>query len=363
MLKVLITCDEHPAIFDLPHDRSEVGIFLAGVGFWNPYADLRLFDDEKMDAVQVKLIAETPVDNHLQLLFAEDAKLSTVNTVCDLFYRLPIETQIDLTHNIADGKINSERDLLDAIKEIKVLEAQNKSEDKFYLNSENESLRWLYFNPDSSAGGQYVEIIADFSLIREAAAVEDDFFGYLEGVSKGYLTDIDTEGFALLDDEFDNKPYDFKGCTDTTKTALISAANAGLVETHDLPAITFSRVKLWTDNGEEDEFYMPGIPKSNDDFDENDEFEDFVNRISTTDTKEITAYVTTFSEGGVFGQDAGKTQLASQADIDRIYNAIADVDIDTITGWNFVSESQFSFDFDIDELFNMKNGSGMTGIE
>ena len=291
MLKVLITCDEHPAIFDLPHDRTEIGLFLAGAGFWNPYAHLRLLDDENPNAIQVKLIAETPVDNHLQLLFAEDAKLSTVNTVCDLFYNLSIEKQIDLTNKMADNHIENEKDLLDAIKEIKALEAENKSEDKFYLKKETERLCWLYYNPDSSAGGQYVQLVCDFALIREAAAAEGDFFEYLEGCSNGFLIDIDMDEFSMFDDEFNNSPCDFEGCTEATKAALISAANAGLVETHDLPAITFSRVKLWTDTDEECEFYMPGVPESCDDFDENDEFDDFVNRISTTDTKEITAYI------------------------------------------------------------------------
>ena len=28
--------------------------------------------------------------------------------------------------------------------------------DKFYVNEENESVTWAYFNPDSSAGGQLV---------------------------------------------------------------------------------------------------------------------------------------------------------------------------------------------------------------
>ncbi|MDR1630696.1 MAG: hypothetical protein LBS36_10875 [Oscillospiraceae bacterium] len=226
----------------MPHNPLEVENYLLAVGALNPYADLYLNDEEDdPEQVQVKLIADTAIDNHLQLLFPQDAKLSTVNTVCDLFYHLPFEQQINLTHNMADGKINGEKELLNAIKGIKASESP-----------------------------------------------------------------------------------------------------------HDLPAIVFSRVKLWTDTGEECEFYMGGVPKDNDDFDENDDFEDFLNQISTTDTKEITAYITTFSEGD------GECVPATQADIERVYNAIADVDIETITGWNKIGESQFSFDYDIDELFNLK---------
>ena len=42
MLKVLIDCNDHPAIFNLPHKVMEVGDYLCSAGFWNPYADLQL---------------------------------------------------------------------------------------------------------------------------------------------------------------------------------------------------------------------------------------------------------------------------------------------------------------------------------
>ena len=60
MLKVLIDCNDHPAIFDLPHNQLEVREYLLSAGFWNPYADLVLNKDDSSDSVEVKLIAETP---------------------------------------------------------------------------------------------------------------------------------------------------------------------------------------------------------------------------------------------------------------------------------------------------------------
>ena len=241
MLKVFIDCGGHPAIFDLPHNQLEVSDYLLAAGFWNPYADLILNEADTPDSVQVKLIAETSIDNYLQSLFTEDAKLSTVNTVCELFYRLPIEQQIDLTHSMADGHINDEKDLLDAIKVIKSAEAY-------------------------------------------------------------------------------------------------------------APAIIFSRVRLWTDTGEDCEFFMGGGPTSYDDLEDNEDcidFGEFVEKLSNGHSKGITAHVTTFSEGD------GEPQPASTEDIERIYTAIADVDIDTITGWTWRGENTFTFDYDIDELFHM----------
>ncbi len=241
MLKVLIDYGDHPAIFDLPHNQLKVSDYLLSIGFWNPYADLVLNEDNTIDSVQVKLIAETAADNHLQSLFPKDARLSTVNTVCDLFYSLPAEQQARLTDGMSAGQIIGEKDLLDAIKAIKP------------------------------------------------------------------------------------------------------------AETH-APAILFSRVRLWTDTGEDCEFFMGGVPTSYDDLEDNEDcidFGEFVEQLSTGHSKEITAYITTFSEGD------GEPQPASPEDIERIYNAIADVDIDTITGWTWRGENTFTFDYDIDELFHM----------
>ena len=239
MLKVLIDCDEHPAIFDLPYKITEVGDYLCSAGYWNPDTDLQLLDDDNPHNVQVKLIAENAADNHLQSIFPEDARLSTVNTVCDLFYRLPAEKQDMLIGDIDRGEIVGLQGFMNVLKDMNTAQA------------------------------------------------------------------------------------------------------------HSLPAIIFSRVKLYTDTEDSCEFFMGGVPESDEDFEDHPDFVDFVEQISITDAKEITAYITTFTEGN------GDPVPAEKADIERIYNAIADVDLDTITGWNKTGEDSFTFDYDINELFNM----------
>lgn len=242
MLKVLIDCNDHQAIFDLPHKVMGVGDYLCSAGFWNLYADLQLQDDDDPSNVQVKLIAETAADNYLQSLFPQDARLSDINTVCDLFYRLPAEQQADLTHSMAAGIITDDKDLLDVIK--------------------------------------------------------------------------------------------------GTKSVM----------SHDLPAITFSRVKLYTDDGEEAEFFMGGVPDGYEDIEDHEEcidFKEFLEQTPDSNLEGITAFITTFTEGD------GDPQPADKADIERIYNAIENVDIDTITGWRWVGENSFTFDYDAGEQFGI----------
>jgi len=242
MLKVLIECENHSDIFDLPYNREELEQYLCDAGFWNPSADLCLVDDHNPENVQVKLIAADAIDSHLELLFEQDVRLSTINTVCDLFYRLPIEQQIDLTHKMADNHINSEKDLLGAIKEIKSAEQKNP------------------------------------------------------------------------------------------------------------PTIVFSRVKLWSQSGEEAEFFMSGIPDGYDDMEDHEEcidFKEFLEQNPDAVIEGITAHVTSFSEGN------GESQPASESDIERIYTAVAEVDLDTITGWDKIGESTIFFDYEYDEEKNM----------
>lgn len=44
-----------------------------------------------------------------------------------------------------------------------------KYRDAFFINHDNESVAWIYYNPDSVAGGQYVTNTLSFDEIREAA--------------------------------------------------------------------------------------------------------------------------------------------------------------------------------------------------
>ncbi|MCL2508393.1 MAG: hypothetical protein FWF05_04375 [Oscillospiraceae bacterium] len=415
MLKALLSHDDKTAFFNMPHNSLEVENYLLAVGALKPYAGLYLNDDEDdPEQVQVKLIADTAIDNHLQLLFAEEAKLSTVNTVCDLFYRLPIERQIGLTHNMADGKINNEKDLLDAIKATmapaepirvnfycpltvlkddpesgEVINADNAllagqehhllselghtlltygitdmadfftEDDCRYGISATEKLISAKWGAENIAGVIYGRIAVDLTEPLTENEQDDIASWIFRQNQTGIGNDlarypIETLNGRLYINYYQNDDQYFL----LDEAEYKNRFGRELKPPQDISAIVFSRVKLWTDTGEECEFFMGGVPEANDAFEDNEDFEDFVNQISTTDTKEITAYITIFSEGD------GECVPATQADIERVYNAIADVDIDTITGWNKIGESQFSFDYDIDELFNLKgNGRGTSDKE
>jgi hypothetical protein len=88
-------------------------------------------------------------------------------------------------------------------------------------------------------------------------------------------------------------------------------------------SIVFSRVQLWTDDGEESEFWLSGEPQSYDDIEDTEgliDFQEFLDGLPGDGSRTITAAVTTFYEG------AGPLTDASPEDIERIENAVSDVD-------------------------------------
>lgn len=83
----------------------------------------------------------------------------------------------------------------------------NRNKESFHVRNDQEEVVWIYYNPDSDAGGQYVENIFRYDLILDAKRKTqntDDFFDYIHSECKQYLIDIGTEYF---DDYDTDKPY------------------------------------------------------------------------------------------------------------------------------------------------------------
>ena len=73
--------------------------------------------------------------------------------------------------------------------------------DKFYVNKENESVTWVYFNPDSSSGGQLVYNTFTYDQLYDAI-VTNNPLDFLSSVSKTELVDIDTPEFSTSARDF-----------------------------------------------------------------------------------------------------------------------------------------------------------------
>lgn len=103
--------------------------------------------------------------------------------------------------------------------------------DAFFINQDNATVTWIYYNPDSAAGGQYVTNILNFDEITEIAKdsqTSNEFFDRLGSIANQTLADVGTKWFSEAEIRFLEKP-DFTDCTQDTMQSLISEAEKSSV--------------------------------------------------------------------------------------------------------------------------------------
>ena len=138
-------------------------------------------------------------------------------------------------------------------------------DDAFFINRDNESVTWMYYNPDSNAGGQYVTNTLSFDEIQQAAREYDsaeDFFDYLGSIANQELADVGSEWFEDADREFHRTP-DLTDCTSATMEALIeNTERADMVATNigNVPIEDYREI-VATQNGFDsyEEMYNEGV--------------------------------------------------------------------------------------------------------
>ena len=138
-------------------------------------------------------------------------------------------------------------------------------DDAFFIDRDNESVTWMYYNPDSNAGGQYVTNTLSFDEIQQAAREYDsaeDFFDYLGSIANQELADVGTEWFEDADREFHRTP-DLTDCTSATMEALIeNAERTDMVATNigNVPIEDYREI-VATQNGFDsyEEMYNEGV--------------------------------------------------------------------------------------------------------
>ena len=99
------------------------------------------------------------------------------------------------------------------------------NQDKFFKTEYG--FEEVYFNPDSTAGGQLVYNEFSFELIREAAKQDTipKFYDYLNSNCKQSLMDIDSPEFMEYLKEFMEQDADYLKDNKETANAMIKAAN------------------------------------------------------------------------------------------------------------------------------------------
>ena len=101
------------------------------------------------------------------------------------------------------------------------------SNDRFYVNEEKGEVTWLYFNPDSTSGGQFIESIVTFEQISTLRENEDYtvFFDKLGTEGKQYIIDSDDEEFRDVAIRFLTEKCSFRGYSSASREILVSMAD------------------------------------------------------------------------------------------------------------------------------------------
>ena len=99
------------------------------------------------------------------------------------------------------------------------------NQDKFFKT--DYGFEEIYYNPDSTAGGQLVYNEFSFELIREASKQDSmmKFYNYLNSGCKQYCVDIDSAEFMDYLKDFIEREPDYLKDNKETANAMIKAAN------------------------------------------------------------------------------------------------------------------------------------------
>ncbi len=160
--------------------------------------EMPLFNKEFTREEFDRKVRENPLNDHLRVT------------------SLPAEEKAVAQENISGNSTETEQNF-----------APNTSyNDAIFLDDESQTVTWMYYNPDSNAGGQYVTNTLSYDDVIEAARQYEsagDFFDYLGGIAKQELADVGTEWFAQAEEQFKKTP-DFIDCTNATMESVTKRA-------------------------------------------------------------------------------------------------------------------------------------------
>ena len=169
--------------------------------------EMPLFNKEFTREEFDRKVRENPLNDHLRVT------------------SLPAEEKTIAKENISENSTKTEKNY-----------APNTSyDDAFFLDDESQTVTWMYYNPDSNSGGQYVTNTLSYDDVIEVARQYEgagDFFDYLGGIAKQELADVGTEWFAQAEEQFKQTP-DFTDCTKATMESVTKRAkNFEMIKTN-----------------------------------------------------------------------------------------------------------------------------------
>lgn len=165
------------------------------------------------------------------IVYKEKTVLAILNEIDETFN----PEEIEQLYNLYLTAVNSKRKT-EALKKIEkfirnhhfnqFLKQNTPYNNAFFVDEQSDRVKWIYFNPDSYAGGQYVcnEVtFKEILLAKEFTSTPEEFFDYIGQSCCQTLADIGTEYFFEVEKEFTQNP-NFTDCSDVTMGKLAKIA-------------------------------------------------------------------------------------------------------------------------------------------
>lgn len=188
-----------------------------------------------------------------EILSVDDERVMLYDTQFPLFQKEMDRAEFD--RKVQENPMNDHlkvKELQDEIKDVKrhLMNTTPLGDDDYYFHHPNKyEYEAIYFNPDSTAGGQIVIQHFSYELIMEAKSNSNsasDFYEYLANRAETELVDLGSPEYdEFLKDYADPHP-DHIGRTDETMQALISQAERVLK--NDGKDVSYSAIKVENEN-------------------------------------------------------------------------------------------------------------------
>lgn len=107
-----------------------------------------------------------------------------------------------------------------------IIEEQFADKDLFFLDPSGD-IRWITYNPDSSAGGQFIDITFSQEMLRQAYASEGKIDEYILSRCSASLIDADTAGFIDYADSIAQKSPDWNDFNSVISNVIIQTRKEG----------------------------------------------------------------------------------------------------------------------------------------
>lgn len=167
--------------------------------------------------------------DEFEIVFIDGELVELYDTQFPLLNREMTRSEFD--EKVRENPMNDHLKVKDLQSKTKIVDNPNTTpigdEDYYFHRPDMDEFEAIYYNPDSTSGGQFVVLHLTYELIMEAKENSNslnEFYEYLDSYAYTELIDAGTEAFSYYLETYAEPTLNYIGRTEITMQALISQA-------------------------------------------------------------------------------------------------------------------------------------------